>query len=153
VELEKVAATVPGGLGKVEMEAAAEANDQPATGSSGIARGTSESTEATNGPTLFFEKDDGSMSSKVPVLLTDEERGVVSDTCAPLAEDYSWRDLFSPEFLPLTLTFGVMEVAYNMAFYVIIFSSGKLSDQVRLVDTTRRARAVPYASRPHPHLK
>ena len=128
------------------MEAAAEASGQQAAGGSG----TSESTATTDGPTLFFEKDDGSTSSKVPVLLTAEERVQVSDTCAPLAEDYSWRDLFSRDFLPLTLTFGVMEVAYNMAFYVIIFSAGKLSDQVGVIDATNRDRS-PLASH-HTHL-
>jgi hypothetical protein len=42
-------------------------------------------------------------------------------------------DLFAPgeAGLPRTLTFAVMEIAYNMAFYGIIFSAGAFSDQVR----------------------
>ena len=48
-------------------------------------------------------------------------------------EEYSWMDLFAPgeAGLPRTLTFAVMEIAYNMAFYGIIFSAGAFSDQVR----------------------
>lgn len=61
-----------------------------------------------------------------------DERAALANACAPLAEDYSWTDLFTGENLPLTLAFGVMEIAYNMAFYIIIFSAGQLSDQLLL---------------------
>lgn len=56
----------------------------------------------------------------------------VEEACTPLEETYEWNELFTSERLPLTLTFGVMEAAYNMAFYTIIFAAGKLSDQLLL---------------------
>ena len=55
--------------------------------------------------------------------------------CAsPMEDDVVWTDLFSSvgERRRLTLTLGAMEVAYNMAFYVIVFSAGALSDQLLL---------------------
>ena len=73
---------------------------------------------------------DGTATTVTP--LSQEERSLVDDACTALREEYSWQDLFSRENLPLTLTFGAMEVAYNLAFYVIIFSAGKFSDQVLL---------------------
>ena len=46
---------------------------------------------------------------------------------APQDEPPDWRALFAREggTLRLTLTFGCMEIAYNMAFYVIVFSAGR----------------------------
>ena len=61
---------------------------------------------------------------------SDQQTG---DSCNALEEDeLDWTDLFTRENLPLTLTFGVMEISYNFAFYVIIFSAGSFSDQVLL---------------------
>ena len=128
-QLEKVAAAVPGRPDAGETEAGRGASRGAGGAGSG---GASTATEAAEAPTLFFERDDGSTSPTVPVLLTDRERDVATDTCAALVEDYSWRDLFRSDILPLTLTFGIMEVAYNMAFYIIVFSAGRLSDQLLL---------------------
>jgi len=64
----------------------------------------------------------------------DESASSSEAACTAFAtEDYSWMDLFAPgeAGLPRTLTFAVMEIAYNMAFYGIIFSAGAFSDQVR----------------------
>ena len=57
---------------------------------------------------------------------------------APGEEDVEWSQLFSPTDgrLLMTLTFGCMEVAYNMAFYVIVFSAGTVSDQLLLITLT-----------------
>jgi len=64
----------------------------------------------------------------------DESASSSEAACTAFAtEEYSWTDLFAPgeAGLPRTLTFAVMEIAYNMAFYGIIFSAGAFSDQVR----------------------
>ena len=64
----------------------------------------------------------------------DESASSSEAACTAFAtEEYSWRDLIAPGAagLPRTLTFAVMEIAYNMAFYGIIFSAGAFSDQVR----------------------
>ena len=64
----------------------------------------------------------------------DESASSSEAACTAFAtEEYSWMDLFAPgeAGLPRTLTFAVMEIAYNMAFYGIIFSAGAFSDQVR----------------------
>lgn len=72
----------------------------------------------------------------------DDADGLAVVECAPFDEemactaleeaDVEWTALFRGSNLPLTLTFGAMEVAYNMAFYVIVFSAGALSDQLLL---------------------
>jgi len=64
----------------------------------------------------------------------DESASSSEAACTAFAtEEFSWMDLFAPgeAGLPRTLTFAVMEIAYNMAFYGIIFSAGAFSDQVR----------------------
>ena len=64
----------------------------------------------------------------------DESASSSEAACTAFAtEEYSWTDLFAPgeAGLTRTLTFAVMEIAYNMSFYGIIFSAGAFSDQVR----------------------
>ena len=52
----------------------------------------------------------------------------------PAEQQLDWTDLFAAKdgTLWLTLTFGAMEISYNLAFYVIIFSAGAISNQLLL---------------------
>lgn len=78
---------------------------------------------------------DGMSNQEKMIAIREDEMMRISaaEVCAEPAEpEVSWSDLFGEDRLILTLTFGCMEVAYNMAFYVIVFSAGAISDQVLL---------------------
>ena len=81
----------------------------------------------------------GAGSARTGSARTDECAEAASACAVPADDAVRWADLFSlgngegeTGYLPLTLTFGCMEVAYNMAFYVIVFSAGAISDNLLL---------------------